>query len=61
MNFVFCVQVQEEAARQQAPHGAINYQGKVAPPNVQQVMPPPLRGPLQPGPPLIPMDQWQPR
>ena len=41
---------------------ALSYPGKVAPP--QQVMPPPgQRGGIQqvPGPPLIPMDQWQPR
>ncbi|CAH1390893.1 unnamed protein product [Nezara viridula] len=53
-------QVQEEAARQQAPQAALSYPGKVAP--QQQVMPPPgQRGGIQqvPGPPLIPpIEQW---
>lgn len=53
-------QVQEEAARQQAPQASLGYPGKVAP--TQQVMPPPQRGIQQvSGPPLISMDQWQPR
>lgn len=53
------LQVQEEAARQQAPHAAVNFVGKVAPP-VPQVMPPPQmqRGPV-PQTPLLSMDQWQ--
>jgi len=57
-------QVQEEAARQQAPHAAVGYVGKV-PQSVPQVMPPPqMQRGLAPGPgpgstPLLSMDQWQ--
>lgn len=50
--------MQEEAARQQGSHVPYN---KVTSTVQQQVMPPPqIRMPqMPPGPPLIPMDQWQ--
>ncbi|XP_014253868.1 CREB-binding protein isoform X3 [Cimex lectularius] len=57
-------QVQEEALRQSStPQTALSYPtGKVAPPAVQQVMPPPQRTiPQSQVPQLISMEQWQPR
>lgn len=62
-SILWSFQVQEEAAR--GAQGALTYSqvsGKVAPPNPQQVMPPPTRSiPQVPGPPLMPMTEWQQR